>query len=243
MANMKNFFADKRYPGRFIIVGKDRGAAVVIYGATGRSPSSLRREFVEQGDGVYMTAVDATVAIEGNPDLLEYPAVRIFENGIVSANGNQIERVDSLAFEGMNAKNYLANVLADETYEPDEHTTPRITGCVVLGPAEDAALHIVRTDNGGINRSAWSVPLQDGSGSYIATYAGPDAKPTPSFVGEPLQVPLAFGSAEAAVRSVFDMLAPAPGTPDYRIGVVAAYVDGEGTPDIAIVNKLARVSA
>ena len=234
---MKSFFADKRYPGRFIVVGKDGGAFVAIYGATGRSPSSLKREFVELGDGVYMTATDATVAIEGNPDLLEYPAVRLFDTGIVTANGNQIERIEALELGGASADEFLAQSLEGETYEPDEHRTPRITGCIVWDGAPQAALHIARSAAGDADRSSWRVPLTEGAGSYIATYTGSDVKPTPSFASDPLTVPLAFGSAEAAARGFFDALAPSQGEPDYRVGVVAVYAIPGEFPSVAIINR------
>jgi IMP cyclohydrolase len=240
---MKGFFADKPYPGRFIAIGRDAGSVVVIYGATGRSPSSLKRTFVEQGDGIYMTAVDATVAIEGNPDLLEYPAVRIYENGIVAANGNQIERIESLKpFWG--AVENLSQSLGEVTYEPDEYRTPRITGCArEKDGGFDAALHIVRSASPlDPERSSWNVPLEDGSGSYIATYTGVDARPTASFSGEPLSIPLDFGSADATAQAFFDMLAPEVGQSDYRVGVIAAYLTAGGAPLVAIVNQLTHTA-
>ncbi len=186
-----------------------------------------------------MTAVDATVAIEGNPGLLEYPALRIFENGIVVANGNQIENIETLN-RSWGALENLSLLLSDLTYEPDEYKTPRITGCVVeREDGFEASLHIVRHASPlDPERAFWSVPLQDGTGSYIATYTGADIRPTPSFAGEPLAVPLAYGSVRAAAQGFFDMLAPQSGSPDYRIGVIAAYFQEGQPPAIAIVNKL-----
>jgi IMP cyclohydrolase len=234
---VKNFFADKPYPGRFIILGKDAGSAVTLYGATGRSPSSLRRRFVEQGDGVYMTAVDATVTLEGVPELLEYPAVRVFDNGIVASNGNHIEHIESL--EGSKgALDILSGVLGDVTYEPDEYKTPRITGCVIEGKnGLDAALHIARSSFPDVERDYFRVPLTDGMGSYIATYAGEDIRPTPSFAGGPLSFPLGFGSAQDAAKSLYDALAPSASRGDYRIGVLAAYKKPGVEAELALINR------
>ncbi len=231
---MDDFFSDKPYPGRFIIIGMDAGSTVVLYGATGRSPSSLKRRFVELGDGIYMTSVDATVQLEGNPDLLEYPAIRFFENGIAVANGNHIERLDPL--QNRSARQQLSYALSEEAYEPDEHRTPRITGCIVDSEKPDAALHVIRSTTNGIDKSAWDVPLRTGSGSYIATYAGNDVRPTPSFSGDPKEFPLSFGSPENAARSLHGQLAPSAGQSDYRVGFLAVYKKKNQDAETFILN-------
>jgi len=226
-----------RYPGRFIILGKDRDAYAAIYGATGRSPASLARKFVREADAVFMTAADETVSREKNPELFEYPALKIFGNGIAVANGRQIENITRL--ESREAKKQLSYALSEEAYEPDEYKTPRITGIIVENRnVVEAALHIARYAPDGIDRSAWNIALESGIGAFISTYRGDDAKPAPSFFGSPAPVPLSFGSAENAARTVFDSFAPPPGAPDYRVGVVAAYLSPGQTPDIAIVNKI-----
>lgn len=226
-----------RYPGRFIVIGKDVGASVVIYGATGRSPSSLARRFVRTGNEVFMTATDETVSREGNPALLEYPAMRIFANGIVVANGTQIQKVTEL--QSRDARAQLSYAMNEEAYEPDEYRTPRITGCIVeSGRGVESALHIARSAPDGIDRSSWSIPLEEGAGSYIGTYIGSDVKPTPSFEGDPLPIPLAFGSAEEAARAFFEAFTPPAGEMDYRVGVIAVYKRLGSLPEIVIINRL-----
>lgn len=226
-----------RYPGRFIIVGKDGDSYVAIYGATGRSPSSLARRFVQEGDGVYMTAIDETVSKEKNPELFEYPAVKIFENGVVIANGRQIEDVTEL--QSRDARQQLSYALAEEAYEPDEFRTPRITGCIVdMNGHADGAVHIARSASDGIDRSSWSVTFEEGKGLFISTYRGEDARPALSFPGEPVPVALLFGSARAAAKAIFDAFSPPVGAPDYRVGVVAVYKKLGEKPEIAIVNRL-----
>ena len=227
----------KRYPGRFMLIGKDGDASVAIYGATGRSPSSLARKFINTGNAVYMTASDATVAIQGNPDLLEYPALQVFENGIVIANGNHINRIENLA--ARDARQQLSYALSEEAYEPDEYRTPRITGCIVeYGGKVEGALHIVRSASDGIDHSSWSVDLQEGNAHFISTYIGDDVVPTPSFKGDPIAMKMSFGSASKASRAVFDALSPQEGEADYRVGVIAAYWKHGSEPDISVVNRL-----
>ncbi len=232
---MINLLKSVRYPGRFLAVGQDGGAFVLLYGATGRSPSSLARRFVQKGDAVFMGGVDDTVN-QGNPELLEYPALRLFENGAVVANGRQIENITSL--ENREAKKQLSYAMSEEAYEPDEYKTPRITGCIVkTSSGMDAAIHIARYAVDGIDRSSWAVPLVSGEGRYISTYGGADVKPTPSFSGEPLDVSLNFGDAKTAAKACFDALAPSQGDADYRVGTIALYIK-DGYSNIAIVNKL-----
>jgi IMP cyclohydrolase len=225
-----------RYPGRFIIIGKDGGSSVAIYGATGRSPSSLARRFAQNGDAIAMRGVDETVK-RGNLELLQYPAVRIFKNGIVVANGRQIENITEL--QSRDARQQLSYALNEEAYEPDEYKTPRITGCIVESQnGVDAALHIVRLASDGIDRSSWKIELAEGIGAFIGTYIGQDIKPTPSFGGSPLPVSLNFGSAERAAQGIFDSYAPPPSEMDYRVGIIAVYKKFHESPEIAIVNRL-----
>ncbi len=224
-----------KYPGRFIIIGKDAGASVVLYGATGRSPSSLARRFVRSGNGIFMGGINDVVK-EGNPELLEYPAVRIFENGILVANGKHIEHITEL--QSRDARQQLSYALAEEAYEPDEYRTPRITGCIIeSGNKTDAALHIVRSVTNGIDRASWSIALEEGKGSYIGTYIGEDVKPTPSFSGNPLPVELNFGSARAAAQALFDAYAPQNGVTDYRVGFVAIYKKLGEELQVVIMNR------
>lgn len=226
-----------RYPGRFLVIGKDADAYVALYGATGRSASSLARRFVEEADAVYMGGVDATVKKEGNPELLEYPAVQLFENGVVVANGRQIEKITEL--QNRDARKQLSYLLSEEAYEPDEYLTPRITGCIVNGKnGVDGAIHIVRSAADGIDHASWTVPFEAGTGMYISTYIGEDVRPTPSFRGEPLPVELNFGSAKKAAKAVFDALTPPKDEMDYRVGVIAVYMKENQRPEVVIVNRI-----
>jgi IMP cyclohydrolase len=225
----------KRYPGRFIALGMDNGAYVAVYGATGRSPSSLARRFYEQEGGVYMGGIDDTVHTHHTPELLEYPALKFFTNGVAVANGRQIEHITSI--ENRDARKQLSYALSEEAYEPDEYNTPRITGLVSFASAvPELALHIARIAPDGIDRSSWQVSLEEGKGMFISTYIGDDVKPTPSFAGNPLPVVLQFGDEKKAARAVFDALTPPKGETDYRVGCIAVYIKN-GETKTAIVNN------
>lgn len=226
-----------RYPGRFIVIGKDGPSYVAVYGATGRSPSSLARRYKREGNAIYAVGIDDTVQKEGNPELLEYAAFKFFDNGLVVANGRQIENITGL--QSRDARQQLSYAMSEEAYEPDEYKTPRITGCLVESArGMDGALHIVRFASNGIDRASWSVEFEEGKGLYIGTYKGADLKPTPSFSGDPISVPLNFGSAKRAAKTLFEAFSPPRGEPDYRVGVVAIYKKLQEEAEIAIVNRL-----
>ncbi|MES2134933.1 MAG: IMP cyclohydrolase [Patescibacteria group bacterium] len=226
-----------RYPGRFIIIGKDADSYVVLYGATGRSPSSLARKLVRKDHSVFMTAADETVSKEGNPELLEYPALKVIKNGLVVANGRQIENISNI--EKRDARKQLSYAMSEEAYEPDEYRTPRITGLLAeTQEGMDGALHITRSAIDGIDHSSWTVPFESGKGLFISTYVGEDVKPTPSFGGDPLPVALNFGSAKNAVHALFDSFAPRERQTDYRVGFVGVYLSFGKPLEIAIVNRI-----
>ncbi len=232
----RELFKERPYPGRFIIIGVTGGMPIAVYGATGRSPSSLARRFVEVADGVFMTATDATVAIQGNPDLLEYPAVRIFENGVVVANGNHIDKIE--AIEAREVRKQLSYALSEEAYEPDEYRTPRITGMIRADSSGfEAALHIVRSASDGIDKSSWTVPLVEGEGMFLSTYGGMDVKPTPSFSGDPVSVSLPRVAPKLLAQDLYDALTPEGGRSEYRVGFVVISLTRDNEPTLAIVNR------
>jgi IMP cyclohydrolase len=210
------FLKRTRYPGRFIVMGMDKDAAVAIYGVTGRSAASQARKYVRQGNMVVVVPTDGVALAAGNRDLLVYPAVIFFDNGFVVANGNQITKY----------KSDLGHDLKDELPEPDKYLTPRITGVVKDG---SCALQSIRGTP--VTSSTWEVPLEAGKGKMIMTYTGDDAHPT-AYMGDPVAVDLAFGSADAAAQSVYDLL-----TPDYRVAVVAVYQKPGEVPEVAIKNR------
>lgn len=230
------FLKHFRYPGRFIILGKDGEDMVAIYGVTGRSPSSQARKYEERGNEIVVVPTDIDTLNTGNSSLLVYPAYHFWDNGLVVANGNQILKVEKL---NENLKNQLDKDLADEKYEPDSNKTPRITGAIF----EDkngavAVLHISRSNGDDSVNSSWNIPLVSGQGHYIATYKGQDGSPTPSFEGDPLEVALNFGSPEIAAKNIFEMIAPPDSEPDYRISVMACYKKMGEKHRTHIVNKI-----
>lgn len=215
-----------QYPGRFIVIGKSGGAVFGVYGAMGRSASSLARMYVmDAHNDVRAVATDGLVAEEGNPELLEYRSLMWLDGGFVIANGRQIELVKSV--DGPQE-----DLMAAEP-EPDAYLTPRITA-VVSG--DQAVLYMVRSVHGSTESKRWPLDLVDGKAYFISTYVGVDVRPTPSFAGDPVQIEFVYRSAKDVAREAFDALAPLEGRPDYRVGVFGVLMRAGAEREVAIFN-------
>lgn len=254
--------ANMEYPGRFIILGRDPKGEnnILVYGITGRSPSSQARKLVEDegaevGSGVIRTDVTDKKQLEkGNPALLIYPAIALINDALIVSNGAQTSLIYWAAkanSPGTNAEKILKeafeiasyvydpkNGWVDITrYEPDEpNFTPRISGC--LQP-DSAAFYIMRRDQGGSRHDdCYDIALEGGKGKLIATYTGVNINPLPSFEGEPLDVALNQNSAEETAKAVYDALQPKDPAKDFRVGVAAVYSNIKTLENrISIINR------
>lgn len=239
--------ANMEYPGRFIIIGANElHEAVVVYGITGRSPSSQARKLVDYGDCIDVEPTDEKVLAGGNKDLLIYPAIRFENAGIVVSNGIQtnsiapIRRGIGLHMEVVdyNAVPVLWRGLLEHEYEPDEpNYTPRIAGCITW--ANEAALAIIKRDvESSVLKNYFEVPLILGRGKLIATYTGANEKPLPSFQGEPLDVSIEWQSAGQTAEAVYAALAPKNPEQDFRVSVAAVHYNLKNhTRNISIINR------
>jgi len=232
------------YPGRLIVIGRDRSGErlVVIYAVTGRSPASQARELARQGNAVWTRPTDPDVLARGNPDLLVYPAL-VFGRGIAVSNGKQTA---DIAFEG--AASPVAALeagLRTWSFEPDAPIfTPRISGCVL--PGASAALNIIRRGpDGSAERLYFEFLPAPGEGRMISTYAGENADPLPAFRGESISVELPEPTARGMAAAIDAALGPKSCGPDFRVAVACAYArvgDLSGV-DLAIINHHERTSS
>ncbi len=238
------------YPGRFIILGADRDAlhTIVVYGITGRSPSSKARKMVhdKMGRKVSVVPTDEEILKTGNLDLLVYDAI-LYEKGIAVSNGKQTN--DAALFgaksqPGKNAPELLGSLaigLNRWDYEPDAPThTPRITGVVNEIRYNFAFFNIIRRSVGREatnSRHYFQFPLIPGQGKLITTYTGENRDPLPSFTGEPLDVVLPQMNAYQLANDVYNALTPRNPTKDYRVAVAVVYSRFECPPDVHIINR------
>ncbi len=214
---LEKLFRNKPYPGRFIVLGKIHDELFFIYGVTGRSPSSLNRKYFLKKDKVFGKQLSYK---SGNKDLLEYPAVKIFQSGFLIANGNQIKN-----FNKKHENNFLGNlnrILGLETVEPDKYLTPRITGYIISQKnIIYTGLHIIRSRNEKVEYKSFPLEIKNNQAFYISTYNGKDEKPTKSFSSKPLEIELDKNIPKERLHEIFfDLLKPKHGD-DYRVSFVS----------------------
>ncbi len=189
------------YPGRGILLGKspDGSRAVAAYFIMGRSENSRNRVFELTEDGIRTRAFDESKMTD--PSLIIYHPVRVVGEDTVITNGDQTDTVRDALLEGR----VFAQALKTRTFEPDgPNYTPRISG--LLHRDGSYALSILKSADGDPASCrrfffGYEAPLA-GQGHFIHTYMG-DGQPLPSFQGEPEQVAIPTGDAQALADSIW----------------------------------------
>ena len=174
MQNLIELLENNSYPGRGIVVGKDR----VYYFIMGRSQNSRNRIFVETEDGIRTEAHDP--ALLEDPSLIIYHPVRTMGDALVVTNGDQTDTI-------VEAGDFRAGCMQRE-FEPDEpNFTPRISA--ITYPDASFEISILKhQENGRCLREFFAYEGADeGEGYFISTYQG-DGNPLPTFTGEPILV-------------------------------------------------------
>ena len=175
MTDLLTFLKETSYPGRGIVVGKDR----VYYFIMGRSENSRNRVFVETEDGIRTEAHDP--AKLSDPSLIIYHPVRRVEKGLIVTNGDQTDTIRDY-------DDFRAGLMTRE-YEPDfPNYTPRISAFIYNDGSFD--ISILKHKDGRCLREFFCYEgCEEGKGYFISTYQG-DGSPLPTFAGEPMEVTL-----------------------------------------------------
>ena len=173
MTDFLNFLKNNPYPGRGIVIGKNR----VYYFIMGRSENSRNRIFVETEDGIRTEAFDP--AKVSDPSLIIYHPVRKTGNDLIVTNGDQTDTIRDMGD--------FRTALMTRKYEPDEpNNTPRISA-VIHGDGS-FELSILKCTDGRCLREFFCYEgCDEGKGYFISTYQGPGS-PLPSFSGEPMEI-------------------------------------------------------
>ncbi|MBP3885523.1 MAG: inosine monophosphate cyclohydrolase [Olsenella sp.] len=174
MQDLVEILRSNPYPGRGIVVGKDR----VYYWIMGRSTNSRNRVFVETDDGIRTEAHDP--ALLEDPSLIIYHPVRTMGDALVVTNGDQ---TDTIVERG----NFREGCMARK-FEPDEpNFTPRISAIVNADGSFEMSI-LKHQPSGRCLREFFCYEGTDeGVGYFISTYEG-DGDPLPTFAGEPVEV-------------------------------------------------------
>ena len=176
MQNLVDILKGNPYPGRGIVVGKDR----VYYFIMGRSENSRNRVFVKTEDGIRTEAHDPVKLVD--PSLIIYHPVRTMGEKLVVTNGDQTDTI-------VDAGDFRAGCMKRE-FEPDApNFTPRISAVI----NEDGSFEISilkHQQNGRCLREFFAYEgVDEGCGYFISTYQD-DGNPLPTFAGEPIEVAL-----------------------------------------------------
>ena len=207
MIDLLAFLRSNPYPGRGIVIGRDR----LYYFIMGRSENSRNRVFVKTEDGIRTKAYDPSRLTD--PSLVIYHPVRTMGENLVVTNGDQTDTIVKLG--GFRA------ALMKRSYEPDApHYTPRISAILRADGSFELSI-LKRGPGGGCVREFFAYErVPAGVGYFISTYAGP-GEPLPSWSGEPMEIELPEPEAVWAALN-----------PDNK---VALYANAGGT--VTLFNK------
>ena len=229
------------YPGRGLILGVDETGenAVQVYWIMGRGENSRNWVFGLEGDRLFTEAQDP--AKVEDPSLIIYNAMGRARYSFVVSNGNQTDTVlESISEIGGMP---LSIALHTTRYEPDKpNFTPRITGCssIVDGKCymELALLrksNFAREGDDCIRFYYVYESIREGIGLCLTTYTG-DGNPLPSFVGEPILVPLQ-GSDEDILNTYWGAL-----NAENRVSLAVKFIDLKTTVSKTLIrNRFVKV--
>ena len=227
MKDLLEILRNNAYPGRGIVIGKNRA----FYFIMGRSENSRNRVFRLTEDGIRTEAFDP--AKVKDPSLIIYHPVRKTELGLIITNGDQTDTI----YDGMDKQLTFEQCLRSREFEPDApNYTPRISGIMHVEDGKyNYAMSILKSNQGdpsSCNRFtfAYENPA-DGEGRFIHTYMG-DGNPLPSFEGEPELVGIK-GNIDEFTNLVWTSL-----NDDNKVSLFVRYIDIEtGKYESRIMNK------
>ena len=234
MVDFLHFLKNTSYPGRGILVGKDR----VYYFIMGRSENSRNRVFVKTDDGIRTEAFDP--AKLADPSLIIYHPVRTMGSDLVVTNGDQTDTIARFMNGNLFPGYSFEAALATRTYEDDApNFTPRISGVVDMRRG-GYKLSIVKSDEGNaesVQRQTFDYPQPvAGEGHFISTYVKNGA-PIPSFTGEPLRVAIDTNNADKFADKLWASL-----NADNKVSLFVRSIELEtGEYEDIILNKYTAV--
>lgn len=188
MQNLVELLENNPYPGRGIVVGRDR----VYYFIMGRSTNSRNRVFVETEDGIRTEAHDP--ALLEDPSLIIYHPVRTMGDALVVTNGDQTDTI-------VEAGDFRAGCMKRE-FEPDApNFTPRISAVINADGSFEISILKHARDGRCLREFFAYEGADEGTGYFISTYQG-DGNPLPTFAGEPVEVAMPEPDAVWAALNV-----------------------------------------
>lgn len=221
-ANFESHIEKNAYPGRGLVVGQaEEGGFLFVYWIMGRSPNSQNRRFAVDGNVLRTEPVDLSKVED--PSLIIYDAMLELPDVQLVSNGDQTRTVYDALAEGRG----FESALLTREREPDApNFTPRITGMLDFrsgSPELTLAILKASATNPDLSDRIFYRPAMPpaGIGRALTTYMA-DGSPLPSFVGDPLLLPLS-GSPKAVLSQYFNAL-----NSDNRISVAVKHMATDG---------------
>lgn len=257
--NFDLYIKKNDYNGRGIVIGQAiNGQMVQIYWIMGRSENSRNRIFRCDNDTGRLWTEPADDSKVIDPSLIIYNAMQEYTTNdntkyFIVSNGSQTDTLYSECIKRKFNTDYVAGeceffnegVLKQE-YEPDApHFTPRISGLICM-PALTSQQYpfanwsIVKKEYSS-NESCRIVyrklqsQVEHKIGYGITTYLC-DGNPLPSFVGEPLVLPLECHTADMLADYYWGAM-----NSDNKISLAVKMINHYGESTIVIRNKYAKI--
>ena len=173
MTDFLEFLRNNSYPGRGIVIGKDRA----YYFIMGRSENSRNRIFSLTEDGIRTEAFDPSKVTD--PSLIIYRPVRRMGDSLIVTNGDQTDTIYEMGD--------FRKALATREYEPDgPNWTPRISA--LLNSDGSFSLSVLKRVGDRCLRCFYDYEgCDEDKGYFVSTYKC-DGSPLPSFEGEPMEI-------------------------------------------------------
>ncbi len=232
--NLKRLF-ENPYPGRGIVIGRDEsGNLVQIYWIMGRSANSRNRIFSAVGPRIFTEPADPAKA--GDTSLIIYNAMDYIFGQHVVSNGKQTDQIIA-EINGHDNFSRFAQGLSTHIYEPDKpNYTPRISAIITAEAGKKPGFHmsVLRKSNADESCERLFYSYEDipaGFGRMVTTYTG-DGNPLPSFIGEPILVPLQGDIEEIKTAYWFAL------NEENRVSLAVKLINPETcTSKVLIINK------
>ena len=149
MRDFLQFLRETSYPGRGIVVGRDR----VYYFIMGRSANSRNRIFVPTEDGIRTEAYDPTKLED--PSLIIYHPVRRVGDTLIVTNGDQTDTIRDYVLAGKSWE----EALATREFEPDApNYTPRISALLETDGSFRMSILRREAEDGSCRRDFFAYP-------------------------------------------------------------------------------------
>ena len=229
--NFREHILLNSYPARGIVNGKSSldDSWFILYWIMGRIDHSRNRRFLVEGPILRTEPVDLSVVTD--PELIIYSAMLELPGKYIVSNGNQTQTiVDTLK----NGGSFDAAVASRER-EPDApNYTPRISGILELSEKPRIIFNIRKVN---LSNSAhtdgvtyWPTVPSPGLGFCLTTYMR-DGSPLPSFMGDPLIVPME-GTPEDVLQTYWDAL-----DSENRISIALKHITCVGSSNLMVINR------